>query len=241
MSSKTLTIVFLIGFPILSLVIIFASLSLFSNFTPSNDFVYFQSQMAYSSGNPSVITIKDNKIQEMESPFYTNMKMQVESCKRSQSNSSAGSSVNYSSNTSVNNYSQVYPSMGDCDRIFNNANLTPIQDPNTPKPKIYLYQADKNISKEIDLPTAQKLTLIPEKQNDNGEIFSSDGCNYNRGLFPVYGGYSSGCSNSLTIKKSWQSKMLNLETSVYLNSDNMNYNVGYNSQQARNIYWVKKN
>jgi hypothetical protein len=220
MQSKNLILIFLFVFPILSLAIIFASLNIFSNFSPSTNFVYFEQSNAYSSA--TTIGVKDNKIQEIESPYYADMKRNMENCKKS---------VMASSIAPTDQYNPIK----DCEGKFGSIPFST----DAPKPKVYLYQADKNSSKEIDLATAQSLSLVQEKQNENGESFVESNCNYGGGFFPTYSGVGpSSCSSSLTIKKNWQSKVINLETFVLVNNNQYG---GYNGQQTRNVYWLKKN
>jgi hypothetical protein len=228
MSQKTLTLIFLFAFPIFALVVIFASLSMFSNLEPSSDFVYFESQSNYS--NARVLDFKDNKVQEVESPFFKNMQSQINDCTKSISYSSFGGNV--SSNSS--------PTLEECKQRIGGPSF--YQNNTAPKAKIYLYQSDKKISKEIDLATAQNLVLVPEKQNDKGEILSDGNCNRGGGLFyPGYPNSYTDCRNSVMITKGLQSKSINLETNIVVKGNNFNNYNGYNPSEIRNIYWVKKN
>ena len=221
MNQKRLSIIMLIAFPIFSLCVVFFCLYLFSNVKVTTDFVYFE-QNNYSSQNS--INIVDNKITFGESDGYKKISRELEAQKKSFAECQSKSANEKNGVNCQNNFPMMF-------------NPPPTE--NNPPPKIYLYSAQKNISKQIDLETAKTLNLVPEKQNDAGETFSSPSCGNSGGPF-MMGGYYGNCGNiqgQILVKKGTGSKTIDLETGV--NIDLESYpGVIVNSGQ-RNIYWVR--
>lgn len=218
MSPKNLANILLIVFPIFALFIIFVSLYFFSNFKVSTNFVYFE-QSQYSSQN--AISVVDNKITfgeseafKIQKQFIMDQKKQLEECKLG--------------NSSLANNQDCERKLGGGQEIINQNNNIPL--------KIYLYDSEKETSKLIDLETAKKLNLVPERKNELGESFEDMNCG-SSGLF--FGGYSGPCNGGakITIKKNYNSKIVDLETSINLEPGK--YGIS-NGQNQRTIYWVKK-
>lgn len=217
MNQKRLSLLILIVFPIFSILVVFFCLYLFSNIKPTTNFVYFE-QNNYSSQNS--IKVIDNKINVETSEIYKTQKIEIDKQKQLLEDCKTNS---VEINAGLN-----------CEKKFPLPILT-YQD-NT-LPKIYLYNAQKNMSKEIDLETAKTLSLISEKQNDAGESFANDNCGSSSSPFFV-GGYYGQCGNNssqIAIKKGGGSKTIDLETIV--NLDASSYVTNNNTQ--RNIFWVK--
>ncbi len=218
MNQKRLSLLLLIGFPIFIIFVVFICLYLFSNIKVTTNFVYFE-QNNYSSQN--IIKIIDNKITLETSETYNTQKNEIDKQKQLLEDCKVSSSeINY---------------IQSCEKKF--PLPTPTFQDNT-TPKIYLYNAEKSTSKEIDLETSKTLSLSSEKQNDFGESFTNSSCGSSGSLFLV-GGYYGQCGNNIghiAIKKAGGSKTIDLETTI--NLDTNSYNTKYNTTQ-RNIFWIK--
>lgn len=225
MQSKNLGSLLLVVLPILSLFVIFVCLYLFSNFKVSTNFVYFEENQ-YSSQN--AVTVVNNKLEYGESEVYKMQKQKKEVQKKELENCKL---INPSITTD-----QICESKLGYPQDFDYGN-------NSTLPKIYLYDAEKEASKLIDLGTAKGLTLVTERQNEAGESFESGNCSGRTGL--LFGGYSGSCDDDskIVIKKNYASKNVELEATI--NIDKSKYTLGKEyplggSQSQRNIYWIKK-
>jgi hypothetical protein len=187
------------------LAIVFGSLFFFSNFDIPNDILYFENGYDYKFQSSKKLKVVDSQIQLVETQEYVDYQQNLQTCKQQAQNEPAIS----------------------CESKFGNNRFA-----NTTTQKIYLYSHISQSSQEIDLATAQKLILIPEKKLVTGHDISNSSCSYS-GSYIFSPGYSSDCKSKLTIRKGWQAKDIDLE----LGTNSSRYSVG---NEDRNFYWIKK-